>query len=155
MKMMMKFGILPKIPTGIVSPSLSSIGQGILPPSLQSGMSMTSEPSSQNTSQNILQLATKLVDQASHGLAGDSASQTAGSILQLATKLVDQASHDLAGDLTSKAGSASEAFTSKSTPPKTSFSSRTEKVVTNFLQDLTSVEGGNEVNELLCNRHRY
>lgn len=116
--MMMKFGILPKIPIGISPPSLSSLGQGTLPPSLQSGMGMTSEPSRQNT---------------------------AGNLLQLATKLVDQTSHDLTGDITSKAGSTSQAFTSKSSPLETSFASRTEKVVTNFLQDLTSIDGGNEV----------
>ncbi|KAJ9707008.1 hypothetical protein PVL29_002128 [Vitis rotundifolia] len=134
-KMMMKFGILPNIPIGkniippslsstvqgIIPPSFSSTGQGILPPSLQSGMSMTNEPSSQNTT---------------------------GSVLQLATKLVEQTSSGLAGDATSNTGSTSGASTSKSSPQGTSLISQTGKVVTNILHDLTSTEGGNEVNEL-------
>lgn len=133
-KMMMKFGILPNIPIGkdiippslsstvqgIIPPSLSSTGQGILSPSLQSGMSMTNEPSSQNTT---------------------------GSVLQLATKLVEQTSYGLAGDATSNTGSTSGASTSKSSQG-TSLVSQTGKVVTNILHDLTSTEGGNEVNEL-------
>lgn len=132
--MMMKFGILPNIPIGkdiippslsstvqgIIPPSLSSTGQGILSPSLQSGMSMTNEPSSQNTT---------------------------GSVLQLATKLVEQTSYGLAGDATSNTGSTSGASTSKSSQG-TSLVSQTGKVVTNILHDLTSTEGGNEVNEL-------
>ncbi|KAL6349208.1 hypothetical protein AAG906_033864 [Vitis piasezkii] len=109
-KMMMKFGILPNIP----------IGKDIIPPSLQSGMSMTNEPSSQNTT---------------------------GSVLQLATKLVEQTSYGLAGDATSNTGSTSGASTSKSSQG-TSLVSQTGKVVTNILHDLTSTEGGNEVNEL-------
>ncbi|XP_034691488.1 uncharacterized protein LOC117918735 isoform X1 [Vitis riparia] len=133
-KMMKKFGILPNIPIGkdiippslsstvqgIIPPSLSSTGQGILSPSLQSGMSMTNEPSSQNTT---------------------------GSVLQLATKLVEQTSYGLAGDATSNTGSTSGASTSKSSQG-TSLVSQTGKVVTNILHDLTSTEGGNEVNEL-------
>lgn len=133
-KMMMKFGILPNIPIGkdiippslsstvqgIIPPSLSSTGQGILSPSLQSGMSMTNVPSSQNTT---------------------------GSVLQLATKLVEQTSYGLAGDATSNTGSTSGASTSKSSQG-TSLVSQTGKVVTNILHDLTSTEGGNEVNEL-------
>lgn len=138
---MMKFGILPNIPIGkdiippslsstvqgIIPPSLSSTGQGILSPSLQSGMSMTNEPSSQNTT---------------------------GSVLQLATKLVEQTSYGLAGDATSNTGSTSGASTSKSSQG-TSLVSQTGKVVTNILHDLTSTEGGNEVNELVCNRVGY
>lgn len=109
---MMKFGIAQNMPIGKDSlpAPMSSTVEGILPPMLQSGMSMTNKASKKNRT----------------GGAG-----------QLAIKLVGQTSIGVPGDATSNAGSASGA-------------SRTEKVVTNFLQDLTSTEGGSGVNEV-CN----
>ncbi|XAR70524.1 hypothetical protein NMG60_11027400 [Bertholletia excelsa] len=56
-KMMMKFGLSPKL----------SLDQGLIPSSLQSGMSS----SSQNPVGSIMQLATKIPDQTSQGLSTD------------------------------------------------------------------------------------
>ncbi|KAL5551365.1 hypothetical protein UlMin_001541 [Ulmus minor] len=57
-KMMMKFGLAPKLP----------IGEGALPSSLQGGRSMMNNP--QNPMGSIMQLGTKVSDQTSQGLLG-------------------------------------------------------------------------------------
>lgn len=92
MKMMTKFGVFPNL----------SISQGALPSSLQRGVSLVTEPSSQNKLGSITQLATKLPDQTSQSLLG----------------------YGNTGN-----------FTSKTTPADTSFGSRTEKVLSSFLQN--------------------
>lgn len=105
MKMMIKLGIAPNL----------SIGQGALPMSLQSGMSMLTESSIQNPLGNITQLARKLPDQTSQSLY--------------------VSSH-----------SSSESSTSKGSD--TSFGSRTEKVISSFLQNPILKEDGTDINEL-------
>ncbi|XP_059638871.1 uncharacterized protein LOC132281158 [Cornus florida] len=97
-KMMMKFGIS----------SNSSLGQGILPASLQGGMSMINDPSNHNP---------------------------IGSIMQSATKVEDHTSQGLAKDGNSNAGSTYENFESKSPYPESSYGSRTEKVIGSFMQN--------------------
>lgn len=105
MKMMIKLGIAPNL----------SIGQGALPMSLQSGVSMLTESSIQNPLGNITQLARKLPDQTSQSLY--------------------VSSH-----------SSSESSTSKGSD--TSFGSRTEKVISSFLQNPILKEDGTDINEL-------
>lgn len=105
MKMMTKLGIAPNL----------SIGQGALPMSLQSGVSMLTESSIQNPLGNITQLARKLPDQTSQSLY--------------------VSSH-----------SSSESSTSKGSD--TSFGSRTEKVISSFLQNPILKEDGTDINEL-------
>ncbi|PON97878.1 hypothetical protein TorRG33x02_064680 [Trema orientale] len=104
-KVMMKFGIAPNLP----------IGQGALP-SLQRGMSMLNNPSSQNP---------------------------VGSIMQLATKLPDAPGYE------SRSTDSSYANTmSKSTSTDTAFGSRTEKVLSSFLQNPVLKGEGSELNEV-------
>lgn len=109
MKMMTKLGIAPNL----------SIGQGALPMSLQSGVSMLTESSIQNPLGNITQLARKLPDQTSQSLYGY-------------------------GNVSSH--SSSESSTSKGSD--TSFGSRTEKVISSFLQNPILKEDGADINEL-------
>ncbi|XP_052307587.1 uncharacterized protein LOC7462000 isoform X3 [Populus trichocarpa] len=109
MKMMTKLGIAPNL----------SIGQGALPMSLQSGVSMLTESSIQNPLGNITQLARKLPDQTSQSLYGY-------------------------GNVSSH--SSSESSTSKGSD--TSFGSRTEKVISSFLQNPILKEDGTDINEL-------
>ncbi|KAG6780685.1 hypothetical protein POTOM_013553 [Populus tomentosa] len=109
MKMMTKLGIAPNL----------SIGQGALPMSLQSGVSMLTESSIQNPLGNITQLARKLPDQTSQSLFGY-------------------------GNVSSH--SSSESSTSKGSD--TSFGSRTEKVISSFLQNPILKEDGTDINEL-------
>ncbi|KAA8522175.1 hypothetical protein F0562_012848 [Nyssa sinensis] len=100
-EMMKKFGLSPNL----------SLGQGMLPASLQSGMSMINEPSIQNPM---------------------------GSIMQLATKVPDA----------SNAGSTYETFASNSPPIDSSYGSRTEKVIGNFLQNPILKDEDSKLNEL-------
>lgn len=93
-KMMMKFGIAPNL----------SLGKGLIPPSLQSGMM----PSNQSPIGSIMQLATKVPDQTPQGLPTD-------------------------GNLIS--GASYETFASKQPSLDTSYGSRTEKVISGFLQN--------------------
>ncbi|GMQ04696.1 hypothetical protein CsSME_00050030 [Camellia sinensis var. sinensis] len=92
--MMMKFGIAPNL----------SLGRGLIPPSLQSGMM----PSNQSPIGSIMQLATKVPDQTPQSLPTD-------------------------GNLIS--GASYETFASKQPSPDTSYGSRTEKVISGFLQN--------------------
>lgn len=64
-KMMMKFGIIPKLP----------FGQGTLPTSLQSGIGMFSAASNQTSMQDMMQLI-KAVEQPSQGPTGSQPMQT-------------------------------------------------------------------------------
>lgn len=111
--MMMKFGIVPNL----------SIGQGMLPASLQSGVKtmINKDPSSNQQS-------------------------SVGSLMQLTTKAPDSTSQD--GNTNTV--SALETFSSKSAPLNTSYgSSRTEKVLSSFLQNPVLKGEGSEVNELV------
>lgn len=59
----------------------------------------------------------------------------AGSMMQLATKSTDQASQGLAGSLPVQIGSDFENTPLRSTAVDSAFGSRTEKVISNFLQN--------------------
>lgn len=110
--MMMKFGIIPNL----------SIGQGMLPASLQSGVKtmINNEPSHQQS--------------------------PIGSLMQLTTKAPDPTSQDGHTNTVS----ALETFSSKSAPLNTSYGgSRTEKVLSSFLQNPVLKGEGSEVNELV------
>lgn len=104
-----------------IAPNIS-VGQDSVPTSLQSGMSTVSEPSSQNPLGSIKQLATKLPDQTSQGMHGY------GNI---------------------GLNSSYESFTSKSSPIDTSFGTRTEKVLSNFLQNPILKGDGTDPNEMV------
>ncbi|BFG31287.1 hypothetical protein CerSpe_175610 [Prunus speciosa] len=90
-----------------VAPNLA-IGQGALPSSLQRAIGIVNDPSSQNPMGSSMQLATKLPDHKSQGLPGYGNTGT---------------------------DSAYENFTSKSSPVDAPFGSRTEKVLSSFLQN--------------------
>ncbi|KAL6183488.1 hypothetical protein ACLB2K_044899 [Fragaria x ananassa] len=96
-KMMTKFGISPNLP----------ILQGAIPSSLQSGIGVMNDSSSQNPVGNIMQMATKPADYATQGLPGYGNKGT---------------------------GSTYDNFTSTSSPVDTPLGSRTEKVLSSFLQ---------------------
>lgn len=110
MKMMTKLGIAPNLP----------IGQGALPISLQSGLSLVTESSFQNPLGNTAQLARKLPDQISQGLY----------------EYGNAGSH-----------SSHKSSTSKGSQLDTSFGSRTEKVISSFLQNPMLKEDGSGINE--------
>ncbi|XP_062073888.1 uncharacterized protein LOC133778079 isoform X2 [Humulus lupulus] len=110
-KVMTKLGLGPKLP----------FGQGALPSSLQGGMSMLSNSSSQNPMGSIMQLATKVPDHASQGLTG-----------------YENKSTDSSYAITS----------SKNSSIETPFGSRTEKVLSNFLQSPVLKGEGSELNEV-------
>lgn len=112
-KMMMKFGIVPNLP----------IGQGSLSSSLQGGMSMLKNSSSQNPVGSIMQIATKLPDHTSQGLAGYDSKRTDSSYVNTIAK---------------------------NTSIDTAFGSRTEKVLSNFLQNPVLKGEGSELNEVVC-----
>lgn len=105
-KVMTKFGIAPNLSTG---------GQGILPPSLQSGMSMMNGPANQNPTGNMMQLAAK----APQGFPAN-------------------------GNL--NVTSTYETFASKGGTVEASFGSRTEKVLSSFMQNPV-MKGGTDLNE--------
>lgn len=109
-KVMTKFGIAPNLSTG---------GQGILPPSLQSGMSMMNGPANQNPTGNMMQLAAK----APQGFPAN-------------------------GNL--NVTSTYETFASKGGTVEASFGSRTEKVLSSFMQNPV-MKGGTDLNEEVCN----
>ncbi|KAH0974118.1 hypothetical protein GBA52_016017 [Prunus armeniaca] len=90
-----------------VAPNLA-IGQGAIPSSLQRAIGIVNDPSSQNPMGSSMQLATKPPDHKSQGLPGYGNTGTA---------------------------SAYENFTSKGSPVDTPFGSRTEKVLSSFLQN--------------------
>ncbi|XP_030502236.2 uncharacterized protein LOC115717411 isoform X1 [Cannabis sativa] len=97
-KVMTKLGLGPQLP----------FGQGVLPSSLQGGMSLLNNSSSQNPMGSIMQLATQVPDNASQGLTG----------------------------YESKSKDSSYAITSSKNPSiETPYGSRTEKVLSNFLQN--------------------
>uniref|UniRef100_A0A5B7B4P3 Uncharacterized protein n=1 Tax=Davidia involucrata TaxID=16924 RepID=A0A5B7B4P3_DAVIN len=110
-KMMKKFGMDPN----------SSLGQGMLPASLQSGMNMINVPSSQNQM---------------------------GSIMRLATEVPDHTSSGLPREGNSNAGSTYETFASNSPPIDSSYGSRTEKVIGSFLQNPILKDEDGKLNEL-------
>ncbi|EXC02071.1 hypothetical protein L484_024036 [Morus notabilis] len=110
-KMMMKFGMSPNLP----------IGQGALPSSLQGGMSMVNNLSTQNPMGSMMQLATKLPDQLSQGLPGYE-NKSAGTNY---------------GNITSTTPSNDAAF-----------GTRTEKVLSSFLQNPIVKGEGRELNEV-------
>ncbi|CAK7356288.1 unnamed protein product [Dovyalis caffra] len=111
-KMMTKLGLAPNL----------SIGQGALPMSLQSGMSMANDSSVQNPLGSIAQLATKFPDQTSQGLYGY------GNVSSL---------------------SSDESSTSKGSLLDNSFGSRTEKVISSFLQNPILKDDGTNINEVM------
>ncbi|GAV67611.1 hypothetical protein CFOL_v3_11116 [Cephalotus follicularis] len=103
-----------------MAPNLS-LGQGGFPMSLQSGMSMVKDPAKQNPIGNIMQLTTKVPEQTSEGMPDYG---------NMAT------------------GSTYEKFVSSSSPVDAAFGSRTEKVLTSFLQNPALKEDGTNMNEL-------
>ncbi|XP_062086641.1 uncharacterized protein LOC133792744 isoform X2 [Humulus lupulus] len=111
-KVMTKLGLGPKLP----------FGQGALPSSLQGGMSMLSNSSSQNPMGSIMQLATKVPDHASQSLTG-----------------YENKSTDSSYTITSS---------SKNSSIETPFGSMTEKVLSNFLQSPVLKGEGSELNEV-------
>ncbi|KAK0586520.1 hypothetical protein LWI29_008306 [Acer saccharum] len=104
-----------------MGPNLS-IGQGTLPMSLQSGMGLTNEPSNQSPMANLMQLATKVPDYTSQVLPA-TGNQTTGSTYE------------------------EFAHKSTSTAVDTSFG-RTEKVLSNFLQNPILKQEGTDLNEV-------
>lgn len=94
-KMMMRFG---------VTPDLSS-AQGLIPASLQSGMTKVENPTNQNQIGNIIQLATKVT-----GRTGQDGNLSTGLAVEVETSA------------------------SKNPPAITSYESRTEKVLNSFLK---------------------
>lgn len=112
-KMMTKFGISPNLP----------ILQGAIPSSLQSGIGVMNDSSSQNPVGNIMQMATKPADYATQGLPGYGNKGT---------------------------GSTYDNFTSTSSPVDTPFGSRTEKVLSSFLQSPVLKGEDSELSEVVC-----
>lgn len=110
-KMMRKFGIASNLP----------VGQGALPVSFQSGMSMMNQSFSQNPM---------------------------GSIMQLATKLPEDTSQILPGYGNIGSGSTYENMASNGTPIDSPFGSRTEKVLSSFLQNPALKGEDTELNDL-------
>ncbi|XP_057978772.1 uncharacterized protein LOC131165098 [Malania oleifera] len=106
-KMMMKFGIAPNL----------SIGQGVLPVSLQGVRSLTSEPSNQNPMGSFMQLATKIPEYSSQALPKD------GNLSVVST----------------------ETSASKSTPIGISVGNQSEKVISSFLQNPVLKEENNDL----------
>ncbi|KAI9076474.1 hypothetical protein K1719_041460 [Acacia pycnantha] len=107
-KMMIKFGIGPKLP----------FGQGALPSSLQGSIGMINAASKQSSTGNLMHLATKALDQTS---------QTTGSQpMQI--------------------GSVSENVPLKGKAVDSTFGSRTEKVLDEFLQN-PLVKGEGDAND--------
>ena len=112
---------MTKVMTKIgLSPNLP-FSQGAFPPSLQSAASTV------NTNQS-----------------------SAGSMMQLATKSVDQVSQGLPGSRPVQIGSDFENNPLRVTAVDSAFGSRTEKVISNFLQNpLLKGEGGG-LDEAVC-----
>ncbi|OVA17191.1 hypothetical protein BVC80_1309g6 [Macleaya cordata] len=110
-KMMMKFGTIPGL----------SIGQSMLPPSLQSSMNLITETSMQNPTGNIMSLTSKTLEHVSQG-------QTKDGGLDI--------------------GSVYKPFATKGTPSETSFGSRTEKVISSFLQNPAFGDEDSQLNEM-------
>jgi hypothetical protein len=82
-----------------------------------------------------------------------SATSTAipGSMTQLASKSTDQLSQGLAGSQPMNIGSAFDKTAFKDTAADTTYGTRTEKVLNNFLQNpLLKGEGGGGSNEAVC-----
>ncbi|KAJ0105730.1 hypothetical protein Patl1_18393 [Pistacia atlantica] len=105
----MKFGMSPNL----------SVGQGVLPMSLQSGMGLTNEPSNQNPMGDIMQLSGKIPEPTSV----------------------------LPGYGNMDKGSTFEKIAYESTPVDTSFG-RTEKVLSSFLQNPVLKEERTDINEV-------
>lgn len=110
-KMMTKFGIAPNLP----------ILQGAIPSSLQSGIGIMNDSSSQNSVGNITQMATNPPDYTSQGLPGYG----------------NKVAH-----------STYENFTSTSSPVDKPFGSRTEKVLSSFLQSPVLKGEESDLNEV-------
>lgn len=107
-----------------IAPNLP-IGQGALPVSLQGGMSMMNQSLGQNPMGSIMQLGTKGPEDTRQGLPGY---ENIGS------------------------GSTYESFASKGTPTDSSFSSRTEKVISSFLQNPVLKGEDTELNNLVSTK---
>nr|XP_016462030.1 PREDICTED: uncharacterized protein LOC107785277 isoform X3 [Nicotiana tabacum] len=101
-----------------------SVGQGILPPSLQAGMRTINEASNQNPLGSVNSLEVKVPHNSSLGLLTD-------------TNTSSLSSHE---NETSKTNVSSS---------NTTYSSRTEKVLSNFLQSSLLKDEGSTANELL------
>lgn len=117
-KMMTKFGIAPNLP----------ILQGAIPSSLQSGIGIMNDSSSQNSVGNITQMATNPPDYTSQGLPGYG----------------NKVAH-----------STYENFTSTSSPVDKPFGSRTEKVLSSFLQSPVLKGEESDLNEVVCNSSNF
>lgn len=113
-KMMTKFGIAPDSP----------ILQGAIPSSLQSGIGITNDSSSQNSVGNNMQMAMKPPDYTSQGLPGHG----------------NKGTH-----------STYENFASTSSTVDTPFGSRTEKVLSSFLQSPVLKGEESDLNVVVCN----
>ncbi|XP_009626900.1 uncharacterized protein LOC107785277 isoform X1 [Nicotiana tabacum] len=100
-----------------------SVGQGILPPSLQAGMRTINEASNQNPLGSVNSLEVKVPHNSSLGLLTD-------------TNTSSLSSHE---NETSKTNVSSS---------NTTYSSRTEKVLSNFLQSSLLKDEGSTANEL-------
>ncbi|KAB1216021.1 hypothetical protein CJ030_MR4G008905 [Morella rubra] len=112
-KMMLKFGVAPNLP----------IGQGVLPASMQSGISMMNQSINQNPVGSIMELGTKLPGDTSQGLPGY-------------------------GNISS--GSTYENFASQGTPTDAPFG-RTERVIHSFLQNPVLEGEGTKLNGMVRN----
>lgn len=111
-----------------MAPNLS-IGQRAFPASLQGGLNMTNMPSNANQIRNPMQLTPKLPGSISSGLPG------------LGTMGL---------------GSSHESFSATSFPEDSdpSVTSRTEKVLNNFLQNPVLKQEDSELNDLVCSGFR-
>lgn len=117
-KMMIKFGIAPNI----------SLGQGTLPASLQSGMNMLNQPSNQNPMNMLNQPFNQ---------------NPMGSIMQLGTAVPSPTFQGQPSD-----GNLSIGSSNATKGLDTAFGTRTEKVLTGFLQNPVLKEEGTELNDL-------
>ncbi|KAF9614508.1 hypothetical protein IFM89_018947, partial [Coptis chinensis] len=106
-----------------------SIGQGNLPDSFTRGMGMKNMSSMQNPLGNVMPLALNTAELTSQGQPGK---------------------------LNLDMGSTYKSFASKKTLQDTSFGSRTEKVISGFLQSpLLKDEGETDLNEVVCDTSKY
>lgn len=108
-----------------MAPSLPSI-QGFVPISLQGGLSMVNESPNQNPLGNSIQFPKQLPDSTTPGMLGDQNVVSSSETMALRGPSLNGAS-----------------------------SSRTEKVLSNFLQNPLLKDKENEVNELVCEVNHF
>nr|GMC80698.1 uncharacterized protein LOC109174869 [Ipomoea batatas] len=114
-KAMTKLGMAPNL----------SVGQGIAPKSIQTGMGVVNETSTLNPLGNVMPVQPKVLE------------------------------NFMPKDGNSSFFSSNETSDLEKNPLSTSYSSRTENVISNFLQTPLFKGGENEANELVCELNRF